>query len=401
MDAAAPDASPGSEDKWSRDMWECARVWIEDKSQPKHSPERTIEARLMSRMGKRDEPKAQRELVVLAVTKEGQYYATSRTPEAELMPPAWTGAKPYWEALREILSKDYPCHTSQTREWSHAGDDEEQAAKRQRTLESAPPKHLIASLDRRDAPVLNLVFSHKGAHTLRKAGQISLKHQKAGVLHFGRIVADALTRLQDQVDEQWEGRRGYEQENKQLKAQLATALQAKADLEKGLYAKFLCVLNEKKRKIQELEDEAASGRGTTAGGSPLRDAEPYGGGDDDDMASDDEVPGDGGGGGAARGGGTLQRAETLAFGDDSGGGGSTLSTASTGGGTRAVMPAATTAGSATTCPATLRGCAAVLLTRDGCAGSMAPPPPRAGQTQSQPLSQPRGADPAADLLDEM
>ena len=67
MAAAAPDASPGSEDKWSRDMWECARVWIEDKSQPQHSPERTIEARLMSRMGKRDEPKAQRELVVPAV----------------------------------------------------------------------------------------------------------------------------------------------------------------------------------------------------------------------------------------------------------------------------------------------------------------------------------------------
>ena len=38
-------------------------------------------------------------------------------------------------------------------------------------------------------------------------------------------------------------------------------------MEKNLYAKFLCVLNEKKRKIQELQEEAESGR-VGAGGSP-------------------------------------------------------------------------------------------------------------------------------------
>ena len=98
-----------------------------------------------------------------------------------------------------------------------------------------------------------------------KAGMITLKRvSKEG--SKGTLFADHMARnlqsYQAIIAKKIASVNELEARNAQLEKQVQALLKQKEETEKNLYAKFLCVLNEKKRKIRELEDEAERGQTT-------------------------------------------------------------------------------------------------------------------------------------------
>jgi septal ring factor EnvC (AmiA/AmiB activator) len=109
---------------------------------------------------------------------------------------------------------------------------------------------------------IRLNFGYRSKLQMLQAGAITINFQDKGTAVFGAAMAKNLRHYQSIIDEKMRSETELQARNEQLERQVKTLQRQKEEMEKTLYAKFLCVLNEKKRKIQELQDEAESGRTT-------------------------------------------------------------------------------------------------------------------------------------------
>jgi hypothetical protein len=166
----------------------------------------------------------------------------------------------YWKALTKILERHYPCHLDKAKAYQAQGDECRQK------LEENDPRCCVATFvdDHAGRPAIQLAFGFQGKLQMFQAGKATIKavskeakptlfadHMAANLQSYQAIIADKIASVDKLVAR-----------NAQLEKQVHALLKQKEETEKSLYAKFLCVLNEKKRKIRELQDEAESGRTT-------------------------------------------------------------------------------------------------------------------------------------------
>jgi len=116
---------------------------------------------------------------------------------------------------------------------------------------------------------------------LGKAGKIVLREMASRSAAF-TLFNGMIEKLKTQTDAMHRGSKRESEDNELLRRRVELAVREKDEMAKRLYAKFALLLNEKKRKISELEDEVRALSNSSGGGG--------GGGGD----------GGGGGGGPAR-----------------------------------------------------------------------------------------------------
>lgn len=186
-------------------------------------------------------------------------HAAAGESEETLRPDKWPKNVDYWKALATTLGREYPCHRDNRRDYETQGD-----ACKQKLVEN-DPRCCVANFVDQGAgrPSIRLTFGFQGKLQMLQAGQITIKRQEGtkGVL-FADLMAANLNSYQAIIADKIGSVNALEARSAQLEKQVKALLKQKEETEKSLYAKFLCVLNEKKRKIRELQDEAESGRTT-------------------------------------------------------------------------------------------------------------------------------------------
>ena len=227
--------------------------------------------------------------------------------EDALRPAAFPKSIDYWAGLAKVLGRHYPCHKTKTKAYQEQGDE-----CRQKLVEN-DPRCCVATFvdDGAGQSAIQLTFGCQGKLQMFQAGTATIT-LRSKITMFADSMAANLNSYQGIITDKIASVNKLEARNAQLEKQVKTMLKEKEETEKRLYAKFLCVLNEKKRKIRELEDEAESGRTTAVshavvpapsapvnsahgiiasrttrcgcqGGSPVRE---YGGSDNDSDGDD-------------------------------------------------------------------------------------------------------------------
>ena len=171
----------------------------------------------------------------------------------------WPKNIDYWKALATTLGHEYPCHRDNRRAYAEQGD-----ACKQKLVENDPRCCVATFVDQGTGrPSIRLAFGFQGKLQMYQAGEITIKRQEGskGTL-FADTMAANLNNYQAIIADKIRSVIELEARKAQLEKQVQALLKHKEETEKSLYAKFLCVLNEKKRKIRELQDEAESGRTT-------------------------------------------------------------------------------------------------------------------------------------------
>lgn len=258
------------------DVWKCGSCIVLDENGAE------VTLKLFARMGKRGKPSSKHELALFGVTTDACYghrgfsrpcvaicylccapdclwvgLTDAGMTEKDLCPERWPGQPDYWTSLGKILERHYPCHYSNKKIYQQRSEECAQKAQ-ENDPRCCQASFVDSTTDQRS---ISIQFGYQDTLQMFQAGGITIKYLTKRTL-FADHMAQNLMSYQDIIAEKIARVDDLTARNTQLQKQVQALLHQKETTEKTLYAKFLCVLNEKKRKIRELQEEAESGRTT-------------------------------------------------------------------------------------------------------------------------------------------